>query len=119
MIIESGVLVACGLLLTFYKCPWSWRMAMLSNPLFMDVLIFTFLTLVHWGTFSGVMVASVGALVCSGLISLGRCIYGHIERDMYTPGVINVAAMLLAERSVRRPSVPRVRKQLIPVNLST
>lgn len=90
MIIESGVIVAGGLLLAFYKCPWAWRMRMLSNPLFMDLLIFTVLTILHWGTFTGVMVASTGALICSALISVGRYVYGYVEKSQYKPGMINV-----------------------------
>lgn len=95
MIIESGAIVAGGLLLTFMKCSWSMRMRMLSNPLFMDLLIFTFLTLIHWGSFSGVMVASLGALICSGLITAGRHIYGHVDKGVYYPGVRNVAHELI------------------------
>jgi len=97
MIIESGVLVAGGLLLTFFKCSWKMRMTMLSNPLFMDILIFTVLTLLHWGTFSGVMVASIGAMICSGLITLGRYTFGHIDKNIYYPGLRNVADKLITK----------------------
>lgn len=99
MIIESGVIVAGGLMLTFFKCSWAMRMKMLSNPLFMDLLIFTFLTLIHWGTFSGVMVASVGALTCSALISLGRYFFGHIDKGIYYRGVRSVADELTGDKS--------------------
>lgn len=95
MIIESGLIVAGGLMMTFTKCSWAVRMKMLSNPLFMDLLIFVFLTLIHWGTFSGVMVAAVGALVCSGLISLGRYSFGHIDGNVYHPGVRNIVDKLV------------------------
>jgi hypothetical protein len=94
VIIESGFIVAGGLLLTFWKRPWAWRMAMLSNPLFMDLLVFSFLTLVHWGTFSGVMVASLGALICSALISLGRWPFGYIERKVCQPGLRDIGEHL-------------------------
>lgn len=95
MIIESGFIVAAGLLLAFYKCSWQARMRMLSNPLFMDVFIFTLLTLIHWGTFSGVMVAATGALICSALISLGRYTYGFIDEGNYFPGVMNIVNKLV------------------------
>lgn len=90
MIIESGIIVAAGLLFTFSKLSWSMRMKLLSHPLFMDIMIFVFLNLVHWGTFSGVMVAATGALICSALISLGRWTFGYIEDGVYYPGVKNV-----------------------------
>ncbi len=95
MIVESGFIVAGGLLLTFMKCSWAMRMRMLSNPLFMDLLIFTFLTILHWGSFSGVMVASLGALICSGLITVGRHIFGYVERDIYYPGIRDISPELL------------------------
>jgi hypothetical protein len=95
MIIESGLIVALGLLFTFLKCSWKTRMKMLSHPLAMDVLIFVALNILHWGTFSGVMVAATGALVCSGLLSLGRYVYGHVDGDEYTPGVVSVLKHLI------------------------
>lgn len=96
MIIESGCIVAAGLLLTFWKANWRIKMFMLSNPLMMDILIFGFLTLIHWGTFSGVMVAAVGALACSGMLSLGRFIFGYAEKGKYFPGRVNVVDKLRA-----------------------
>ena len=95
MIIESGLIVASGLMLTFWKCTWSMRMWMLSHPLCMDVLIFIILNALHWGTFSGVMVAATGALVCSGLLSLGRWACGHVDQGVYYPGrMVNVIERL-------------------------
>ena len=90
MIIESGLIVALGLLFTFFKCPWKIRMWMLSNPLKMDIIIFIALNVIHWGTFSGVMVAATGALITSGMISLGRYMYGHVRDGIYYSGVFNM-----------------------------
>lgn len=41
------------------------------------------------------MVASLGALICSGLITAGRHIYGHVDKGVYYPGVRNVAHELI------------------------
>jgi hypothetical protein len=90
MIIESGLIVALGMLFMFWKCSWKRRMWMLSNPLMMDVAIFVILNWIHWGTFSGVMTAATGALICSALISIGRKCYGHIDRRIYYPGLWSV-----------------------------
>lgn len=92
--LEMGIVVGLGLLVMFWKMNWKWRMRLLSNPLVVDVFIFIALTTVHWGTFSGVMVAAVGALFCSLVLSLGRWVFGHIEVGRYTPGVINVGDRL-------------------------
>jgi hypothetical protein len=98
MIVESGLIVAAGLLFTFTKCSWSIRMKILSSPLFMDIIIFVLLNILHWGTFSGVMVAATGALICSGLITAGRYVFGHVDKNVYYPGVRNVADKLRIEK---------------------
>lgn len=90
MIIESGVIVALGLIFLFFKLSWKARLRMLGFPLAMDLATFVLLNWIHAGTFSGVMVAAVGALVCSALISLGRKTFGYIDKGMYIPGRINV-----------------------------
>ena len=90
MIIESGVIVALGLIVTFFKLSWRARLIMLGYPLAMDLGVFIILNFLHWGTFSGMMVAAVGALVCSALISIGRKTFGYIHKRLYYPGVINV-----------------------------
>lgn len=88
--LEMGVVVGLGLLVMFWKLSWRGRMRLLSNPLLADITIFILLTVIHWGTFSGVMVAAVGALFCSLTLSIGRWLFGHVERGHYIPGVINV-----------------------------
>ena len=90
MIIESGVIVALGLVFTFFKLSWRMRLIMLGRPLLMDLVVFVGLNALHWGTFSGVMVAAVGALVCSALISIGRKCVGFIAKGQYFPGHLNV-----------------------------
>ncbi len=90
MIIESGLIVAAGLLFTFFKLSWKTRLKMLGFPLALDLSVFGVLNLLHWGTFSGVMVAAVGALVCSALISIGRKTVGYISGGQYFAGRINV-----------------------------
>jgi hypothetical protein len=94
MIIESGVIVALGLLFTFFKLSWKMRLKMLGRPLMMDIAVFVILNILHWGTFSGVMVAATGALITSAMISLGRWAVGYIEQNKYFSGVLNVASKL-------------------------
>lgn len=93
--IEMGVVVGLGLLVSLVKMNWKWRMHMLSNPLFVDTLIFIGLILIHWGTFSGVMVATVGALTCSLTLSTARWLYGHNEGGTYVPGYFDVRSKLV------------------------
>lgn len=92
--IEMGIVVGIGLLVALVKASWNMKMWMLSHPLFMDAFIFIALTLIHWGTFSGVMVATVGALTCSLVLSAARKLYGHHENGKYVQGMYNVSDKL-------------------------
>ena len=92
--IEMGVIVGIGLLVSLVKMNWQWRMTMLSYPLAIDLVIFIALCLIHWGTFSGVMVATIGALTCSVVLSTARKLYGHIEKGVYVPGYFDIGRKL-------------------------
>ena len=91
--IEMGFVVALGLLVTFCKVGWKKRLWMLSHPLIMDVSVFVLLTAVHWGTYSGVMVATVGAVTCSLALSFGKWLFGYIMNGKYVPGRFIVKGM--------------------------
>lgn len=93
--IEMGVVVGIGLLVTLVKMNWKWRMSLLSNPLTVDILIFIALCLIHWGTFSGVMVATVGAMTCSLTLSGARWLYGHVVDGTYVPGYFDIGSKLV------------------------
>jgi hypothetical protein len=84
--IEMGLVVALGLIVTFCKLSWRNKLRMLSHPLLMDVAIFALLCFLHWGTYSGVMVATVGALTCSLLLAAGRWAFGYMKAGKYVPG---------------------------------
>ena len=88
--IEMGLIVGIALLISMAKATWYWRMKILSNPLLLDVVIFTFLILLHWGTFSGVMVATIGAMTCSLILSAGRKAFGYYQDGDYVRGLFNV-----------------------------
>jgi hypothetical protein len=83
---EAGVVVGIALLASLAKMSWTWKLRVLSHPLMIDVFIFVGLVMLHWGTFSGVMVATIGAFVCSTILSVGRWLYGYTEQGKYVPG---------------------------------
>lgn len=93
--IESGLIVGIALLFTMAKMTWYWKLRLLSNPFIVDVVVFAFLCILHWGTFSGVMAATVGAMVCSLVLSAGRKLYGYKNKlGDYTPGYFNISEKL-------------------------
>ena len=94
IMLEMGIVVALGLLVMLAKMPWKWKMRIISNPLIVDMSIFVVLTIVHWGTFTGVMVATVGALMCSVVLSIARRLVGYIESGVYIRGWTDVSTKL-------------------------
>lgn len=92
--LEMGIIVAIGLLVSIAKLPWVWKLRVLSNPVLMDVIVFALLVILHWGTFSGVMVATIGALCCSLTISAARFAIGYVENGKYVPGRFDVSHKL-------------------------
>lgn len=93
--IEMGIVVGMGLLISLVKMNWQWRMRMLSSPFFVDLLVMIMLLILHWGTFSGVMVATVGAMTCSLTLSGARWLYGHVESGTYVPGYFDISSKLV------------------------
>jgi len=89
-VLETGALIGLGLLATLVKLSWQYKMILLSNPVWVDVVIFIALTLIHWGSFSGPVVAAIGALCCSLTLSAGRSYYGYIENGLYVRGFRDV-----------------------------
>lgn len=92
--LEMGIVVGIGLIVMLAKLSWRGKMIVLSNPLAADIAVFVLLTMMHWGTFSGVMVAAIGALFCSITLSAGRWLFGYVLNGSYKPGVFNVGDKL-------------------------
>lgn len=88
--LSMGFVVALGLLVVLAKLDWRKKMWVISHPLTMDIAVFIAFTLIHWGTFSGVMVAAVGALFTSITLSCAKWAVGHVKDNRYYPGVFNV-----------------------------
>lgn len=92
--LEMGLIVALGLVVMYAKLSWRGRMWINTRPLLMDILVFIFLNLLHWGTFSGLMVAAVGALFCSITISCARKLFGYMKSGSYVAGIFNIEEKL-------------------------
>lgn len=91
---EMGFVVGLGLIVTLLKAPPKVKVAVLSKPLAMDIVIFVLLCILHWGTFSGVMVATIGALTCSVVLSMGRKVYGYKVGKLYHRGMVDLSHAL-------------------------
>jgi len=94
--IESGLVIGIALLFTLGKMSWPWKLRVLSNPLIVDAIVFIGLCLLHWGTFSGVMAATVGAFIVSMVLSLGRYLFGYMDGKRYVRGYMDIGGLLHA-----------------------
>lgn len=92
---EMSLVVALGLLVMLAKLPWRGKLWVVSHPLLMDLVVFVSLTMIHWGTFSGVMTATIAAFFCSVTLSLARRVIGHTDaRGNYVRGFFDVSNKL-------------------------
>lgn len=94
---SAGLFIALGLTFIWFKLDWRWRLWMNSHPVKIDVLVFIGLTAVHWGTFTGVMAATIGALACSCMLSISRICCGYYKNingvRTYVRGKFNLKGM--------------------------
>lgn len=92
--IEMAMFVAAGLIVMFARLSWKWKLRVVSNAGLADVFIFILVSFLHWGTFTGMMVAAISALLCSLFLSAMRWAFGHIAHGRYVPGQFNIGAKL-------------------------
>lgn len=92
--LEMGIIVGLGLLVMLVKLPWVWKIRVLSYPLTIDIAVFIVLCILHWGTFSGVMVATIGAFFCSVVLALGKAAVGYSKHGKYIRGWVDVSSKL-------------------------
>jgi nucleoside permease NupC len=89
----TGLTVFLGVMLILAKLPRRMMLRALSRPLLIDLAVSVIVLLIHFGTFSGVMAATVAGLLTSLATSGARKLFGHIEGRRYYPGIVNLEAL--------------------------
>ena len=88
--IATGITVFLGLALIFAKLPRRTMLRALKHDLMIDIGVSLLVLLIHWGTFSGVMAATIAGLLTSlGTSGLKRLV-GYIDGNAYYPGRIRL-----------------------------
>lgn len=83
---ESGVLVFIGMLLLLMKLPRRTLLRLLGYDVAVDLAVSAVTLAIHWGTFSGIMAATIAGLLMS-LTTCGlRHLVGYIKHGKYQPG---------------------------------
>lgn len=86
----TGFTVFLGMALLMAKLPRRLMLRALKNDLAIDLAVTALVFLIHWGTFSGLMAATVAGLFTSCMTSGLRNLFGYIDGDMYYPGRIRL-----------------------------
>lgn len=88
--LETGFIVFLGLALIIVKLPRRLMLRALKHDLSIDILVSCLVLLIHWGTFSGVMAATVAGLLTSLMTSGAKKLFGYIDHDIYYVGKIRL-----------------------------
>lgn len=88
----SGFVLIMGLAFIFIKLPRRMTFWLLGHDVALDVSVVVLMTLVHWGTFTGLMAAAFAGLLCSGFTSGAKWAFGYTSQGRFVPGKFNVRA---------------------------
>ena len=84
----TGFMVFLGTAALLAKLPRRKMLRALHHDAAVDVAVTVLVLAIHWGTFSGVMAASIAGLLTSMMTSSMKKLVGHSDGTMYYPGVL-------------------------------
>lgn len=87
-VLVFGVVIFVGLFMVFVKLSVVTRAKLLGHPLALDLAVTSATLMMHWGTMTGLMSATMAGIICALATSAGRSLFGYIEHDAFHPGLI-------------------------------
>jgi nucleoside permease NupC len=87
----TGITIFLGVALILVKLPRRLMLRALKYDLWIDLAVTALVLLIHWGTFSGVMAATVAGLLTSLATSGLKRLVGYIDGDQYHVGRIRLS----------------------------
>jgi NhaP-type Na+/H+ or K+/H+ antiporter len=88
--IETGFLIFASVGLLLAKLPRRTALRVLKHDLSLDLAVTALVLIIHWGTFSGVMAATVAGLMTSLATSGLKRLVGYADSVNYYPGRIRL-----------------------------
>ena len=88
--IETGFVVFLGVGLILWKLPRRLMLKLLAHDVALDLTVSVLVLIIHWGTFSGIMAATVAGLLMSLATSGAKRLFGFIKGGRYVRGVLNL-----------------------------
>ena len=87
----TGLVIFLGLAFILAKLPRRLMLRALHHDMALDLLVSAVVLIVHFGTFSGLMAATVAGLLTSIATSSAKRLFGSHDGTHYKPGIFHVA----------------------------
>ena len=84
----TGLTVFVGVSLLLAKLPRRTMLKALKHEVAVDLTVSAITLAIHWGSYEGIMAATIAGLLMSMATSSMKRLVGYIDGDMYYPGVI-------------------------------
>lgn len=88
--LTTGFMIFLGVALILAKLPRRTMLRALKHDLALDIAVSLITLMIHWGTFSGVMAATVAGLLTSLATSGLKRLIGYADADNYYPGRVRL-----------------------------
>jgi len=88
--IMTGLMIFTGVALILAKLPRRLMLRALHHDVALDLMVSALVLVIHFGTFSGVMAATVAGLMTSLMTSGAKRLFGFISGNRYVPGFLNL-----------------------------
>lgn len=88
--LTTGLTIFLGVALILAKLPRRTMLRVLKHDLLLDLAVSLLVLFIHWGTFSGVMAATVAGLMTSLATSGLKRLIGYADAENYYPGRIRL-----------------------------
>jgi len=99
IVLVFGLLIVAGIVVILAKMPVYWSLWILGHHIAFDIGVTVLVLLIHWGTMTGLMAASVAGLCCSVITSVGRRLFGYRIGTSYYVGKYDQTLAIMQERA--------------------
>jgi hypothetical protein len=86
----TGFAIFLAMLFLFVKIPRRWLLRLLCYDMAIDVSVTLLVLIIHFGTFSGLMAATVAGMMTSITTSAGKRLFGYIKGSEYHYGIFRL-----------------------------
>jgi len=88
--LATGFTIFLGVTLLLTKLPRRTALRILKYDLVLDLMVTAAVLIIHFGTFSGLMAATVAGLLMSLASSAAKRLIGYVDGNVYYPGRIRL-----------------------------